>query len=103
MVLKKLGSISKCISSCYSSMVESRNQVFEKLTSKDLSFFESLIGSAKCITDPVDLEPYNTDWLKINKGNGAIALLPSTTQELSAILKYCNERRLAVCPQGLIF
>lgn len=27
-------------------------------------------------------------------------LRPSSTQEVSAILKYCNERKLAVCPQG---
>lgn len=27
-------------------------------------------------------------------------LKPKTTEEVSAILKHCNERRLAVCPQG---
>jgi FAD/FMN-containing dehydrogenase len=29
-----------------------------------------------------------------------VALRPKTTQEVSEILKYCNERRLAVVPQG---
>ena len=27
-------------------------------------------------------------------------LKPKTTEEVSAILKYCNEKQLAVCPQG---
>lgn len=27
-------------------------------------------------------------------------LRPKTTGEVSAILKYCNEKRLAVCPQS---
>lgn len=27
-------------------------------------------------------------------------LKPKTTAEVSAILKYCYERKLAVCPQG---
>ena len=25
---------------------------------------------------------------------------PKSTEEVSQILKYCNERKLAVCPQG---
>lgn len=29
-----------------------------------------------------------------------MVLKPKTTQEVSEVLKYCNERRLAVCPQG---
>ena len=33
-------------------------------------------------------------------GYSKCVLKPKTTEEVSAILKYCNERRLAVCPQG---
>lgn len=29
-----------------------------------------------------------------------MVLKPKTTEEVSAILRHCNERRLAVCPQG---
>ena len=29
-----------------------------------------------------------------------MVLRPKTTEEVSALLKYCNERRLAVVPQG---
>lgn len=34
------------------------------------------------------------------RGQSNIVLKPKTTNEVSAILKYCNERNLAVCPQG---
>lgn len=34
------------------------------------------------------------------EGNSRIALKPKTTNEVSAILKFCNGNRLAVCPQG---
>ena len=33
-------------------------------------------------------------------GFSSIVLKPRTTEEVSAILKHCNERKLAVCPQG---
>ncbi|KAG6464803.1 hypothetical protein O3G_MSEX014742 [Manduca sexta] len=33
-------------------------------------------------------------------GQSSVVLKPKSTEEVSNILKYCNERRLAVCPQG---
>jgi len=34
------------------------------------------------------------------KGASRLLLKPKTTEEVSKILKYCNDRKLAVCPQG---
>lgn len=34
------------------------------------------------------------------KGQSQIVLKPRTTEELSKIMKHCNERKLAVVPQG---
>jgi len=34
------------------------------------------------------------------EGQSEVVLRPESTEEVSAILKYCNERTLAVCPQG---
>ncbi len=33
-------------------------------------------------------------------GQSQLLLKPKSTAEVSGILKYCNERRLSVCPQG---
>lgn len=34
------------------------------------------------------------------EGNSRIALKPKSTDQVCAILKFCNANRLAVCPQG---
>ena len=33
-------------------------------------------------------------------GQSELMLKPKTTEDVSAILKYCNERKLAICPQS---
>ena len=38
--------------------------------------------------------------MRIVRGQSKLVLRPRTTEEVSAILKYCSERHLAVCPQG---
>lgn len=42
----------------------------------------------------------NVDWLGKYRGNSTLALAPSTPQELSSILAYCNDKNIAVVPQG---
>eukprot|EP00759_Apiculatamorpha_spiralis_P008832 PhF_6_TR15681/c0_g1_i1/m.24382/K18204/D2HGDH; D-2-hydroxyglutarate dehydrogenase len=52
------------------------------------------------ITGPDALAPYNSDWLKLTKGNSEIGIFPRTTLEVSNICKYCNDNNLAIVPQG---
>ena len=47
-----------------------------------------------------DLQPFNDDWMYKYHGKSQIVVKPKTTQEVSEILKYCNEQGLAVVPQG---
>ncbi len=42
---------------------------------------------------PDDLEPYNTDWMQKYRGQSQVVLRPKTTQQVSDILRHCNERR----------
>merc|ERR1712179_2918 len=47
-----------------------------------------------------ELDQYNVDWLKIVRGQSKLVIRPKTVNEVSEIMKYCNENLLAVCPQG---
>ncbi|KAL3861470.1 hypothetical protein ACJMK2_007504 [Sinanodonta woodiana] len=67
----------------------------------DISNFEKLLpGHGRVITDVNELDGFNTDWLKTCRGSSQVVLRPKTTEEVSALLCYCNDRRLAVVPQG---
>lgn len=47
-----------------------------------------------------DIEPFNSDWMRKFRGHAQLVLKPSSTEEVSKILKYCNDNMLAVVPQG---
>lgn len=89
-----------------------RRTDLHQLSDKDMAHFETLLGASGVLSS--DLEAYNTDWLGIYRGNALMVFLfiffqlgasrcvlrPSTSAELSAVLCYCNERRLGVCVQS---
>lgn len=66
----------------------------------DAIYFENLLGKDRVITDPVECKSYNIDFANTVRGKSTLILKPKTTNEVSAILKYCNKHRLAVCPQS---
>ncbi|KAL4624738.1 D-2-hydroxyglutarate dehydrogenase, mitochondrial isoform X1 [Arapaima gigas] len=72
---------------------------FSRVSEQDLTFFENLLPG-RTITDPDVLMVHNVDWMKSVRGSSELLLRPQTTEEVSKILKYCCERRLAVNPQG---
>jgi len=43
---------------------------------------------------------YNSDWLGKYTGSSPLVLKPQTSSEVSSILRYCNENKIAVVPQG---
>ncbi|XP_054730773.1 D-2-hydroxyglutarate dehydrogenase, mitochondrial [Anastrepha obliqua] len=71
---------------------------YANLEGKDVTFFESIVGKNHAVQE--DLQGYNVDFLRSVRGDSQLVLRPGSAQEVSAILKYCNERKLAVCPQG---
>ncbi|MCB0371193.1 MAG: FAD-binding oxidoreductase [Bdellovibrionales bacterium] len=52
------------------------------------------------VDDPHEIELHNICFRKHTKGSSKLLLCPRSTAEVSAVLKYCNNRRLAVVPQG---
>jgi FAD/FMN-containing dehydrogenase len=79
---------------------EKRNSKYSILNEKDLNFFEKIVGSTHLSTDPTTLATFNTDWMRASTGKSKLVLFPQQTQQVSAILKYCNERKLSICTQG---
>jgi FAD/FMN-containing dehydrogenase len=50
--------------------------------------------------DSSDLQVFNNDWMNKYHGKSSCVLKPKSTKEVSEIIKYCKERKLAVVPQG---
>ena len=55
-------------------------------------------GVSRDSTD--DLEPFNSDWMRKYRGHTRLVVKPGSTEEVSKVLKYCNDNMLAVVPQG---
>lgn len=77
-----------------------RNPSFATLNSDDITYFKGVLGEKNVVQDEDRLEFVNADWMHKYKGSSRLLLLPTTTDEVSQILKYCNSRHLAVVPQG---
>lgn len=79
----------------------SRNPQFKKLQDSDIEFFKSVLNDSNAlVTDEDDLLFFNEDWMRKYKGQSKLVLKPRSAQQVSEILKYCNEQKLAVVPQG---
>ncbi|KAL2213459.1 FAD linked oxidase [Sarocladium strictum] len=82
-----------------------RDERFAKVTPEHVQHFKTLLGDS-AVLDGVnadaeaDLEVFNEDWMHKYRGSSRLVLKPGSTQEVSKILKYCNENLLAVVPQG---
>ena len=65
-----------------------------------------MFGSESAVIDGVsqdatdDLEPFNSDWMRKYRGRTKLVVRPGSTEEVSKVLKYCNDNMLAVVPQG---
>ncbi|XP_066915161.1 D-2-hydroxyglutarate dehydrogenase, mitochondrial-like [Clytia hemisphaerica] len=76
-----------------------RRDNLKKVEESDINYFKSFLGD-RVVTDVDELEVHNRDWLNLVRGMSPVMLKPKTTQEVSQIMKYCNENSLGVCPQG---
>ncbi|GFF40047.1 putative D-lactate dehydrogenase C713.03, mitochondrial [Aspergillus udagawae] len=83
-----------------------RNPNFAEITEQDVTYFKELLGAQSAVIDGVttdatdDIEPFNADWMRKYRGHTKLVLKPQNKEEVSQILKYCNEKKLAVVPQG---
>ncbi|RIB18899.1 hypothetical protein C2G38_1966165 [Gigaspora rosea] len=81
-----------------------RNPNFKKLSQDDILYFQSILPSnaltIESDSNQEELMAYNVDWLRIHRGKSKLVVKPKTTAQVSNIVKYCNEKKLAIVPQG---
>lgn len=50
--------------------------------------------------DPNDLKTYGRDWTKVHEPKPGVICFPTSTAEVSTLLKLCNQHKIAVVPSG---
>ena len=78
-------------------------KIDRKLISKKKDIVADLkkIIKAENVLDHEDeTRPFETDALSAYKQKPLLVIFPENTEEVSKILKYCNQRRIKVVPRG---
>ncbi|KAF7791953.1 hypothetical protein EIP86_002979 [Pleurotus ostreatoroseus] len=77
------------------------------VTAEDVAHFAKILPTTSILstfppssTPASELTIYNDDWMKKYHGKATTVLKPHTAQEVSEIVKWCNERRIGIVPQG---
>jgi FAD/FMN-containing dehydrogenase len=52
------------------------------------------------LTDAAAIAPYLTDHRKLYNGRALAVILPRTTEQISRVLRFCDEHRIGVVPHG---
>jgi FAD/FMN-containing dehydrogenase len=77
------------------------------VTEHDLAHFAKILAPTSILStlspsslSSSELDQYNNDWMGKYHGNSTTVLKPKTTQQVSEIVKWCNEKSIGVVPQG---
>ncbi|KAI0724439.1 FAD-binding domain-containing protein [Cerioporus squamosus] len=77
------------------------------VTEEDLAHFAKILPSSSILstltpsaTPSSELEHFNNDWMNKYHGKSTTVLKPRTTQEVSEIVSWCNQRKIGIVPQG---
>lgn len=65
-----------------------------------VSSLESLVDDGKVLTDPSDLDAYGKDWTRQYAPRPLAIVLPKTTEQVQAIVRFANEHKVALVPSG---
>ncbi len=69
-------------------------------TTEILDQLRQIVGPAGYLDQPADLAPFLIDHRKLHRGATPLVLRPDSTEQVSRILKLCNEQRIGVVPVG---
>jgi len=61
---------------------------------------KKIINPENVLAENEEMKPYETDALSAYKQMPLVVILPENTEEVSAVLKYCNKENIKVIPRG---
>lgn len=73
---------------------------FKKVDAKDLQYFEALMPGRVMHGDGISTDYDHDEMTEYGHFKADAVLQALTAQEISAVMKYCNEQRIAVTPRG---
>ncbi|MBS1585624.1 MAG: FAD-binding protein [Bacteroidetes bacterium] len=73
---------------------------FRKITPQDISQFSNMLGDRYVLTDAEQLERCSHDETEDLRHMPEVVLQPGTVEEVSAVMRYCNDRLIPVTPRG---
>jgi glycolate oxidase len=73
---------------------------FKNITPGDLAFFQQILPAAQILNDAENVERCASDQTEDFVFPPDLILQPTTTLEVSNILRYCNEQNIALTPRG---
>ena len=73
---------------------------YHKINAQDIQAFIDIVGSNQVMADPLLMEPYSHDYTEDLRFMPEVVVKPANTQEISQLLKYCNEQLIPVTPRG---
>lgn len=74
--------------------------LFAKVTPAHLEALTAIVGAANVFTDEENIDKYASDETEDLHFPPEVVLKPATTEEISRIMRYCNETLLPVTPRG---
>ncbi len=73
---------------------------YHKINAQDIQAFIDIVGSNQVMADPLLMEPYSHDYTEDLRFMPEVVVKPANTQEISQLLKYCNEQLIPLTPRG---
>lgn len=74
--------------------------ILRAIEAKDITFFKSVLADKNVLTDDENLYKYSHDETEDISVIPGVVLKPENTNEVSEILKYCNQEMIPVTPSG---
>lgn len=65
-----------------------------------LDQLKNIVGPGGYLDQPFDVAPYTVDHRNLYRGSTPLVVRPNTTEQVSGILKACNDARVGVVPVG---